>query len=282
MAIKWKKFEKDCFKYLSDNYSGDFSFKAYGESDSTKADVEVIFCKESAFFIEIKEDSSQCCQFVLFPNKESKKFDVSTGVKSPDTQNRQAIVAFMDERYEKFSKVGTTGIPIKIDTGILYGWVNDFYTYKKIKFFITKSDNYIIFPMSKFSDYFDICAVYRRKRSGSSVTNEKNNLAELEAGIVDNSLAGTVEFSSVGGETRCFFHTNSNIHEKRIVCPNYTYLFKDNVHSKKVSLKKERVYEVRRLSNTSNPNVICQLSLKNRNQNPDDLLIFEKELKIKE
>ena len=49
-----------------------------------------------------------------------------------------------------------------------------------------------------------------------------------------------------------------------------------------MSLKKERVYEVRRLSNTNNPNVICQLALKNRHQNPDDLLLFEKELKVKE
>lgn len=282
MAVKWKKFENDSFKYLTDNYSGDFSFKAQGKSDSTKADVEVILCEESAFFIEIKEDSSQCCQFVLFPNEETEKFDISTGVKSPDTNNRQDIIAFMDERYEKFSKVGTTGIPIEIDTDILYGWVNDFYTYKKVKFFITKSNNYIIFPISKFSNYFDICAFYRKKRSGSSETNKKNNLAELETGIADNSLTGIVEFSFVGGKNRCFFHTDLNIHEKRIVCPNYTYLFKDNEYSKKVSLKKERVYEVRRLSNTNNPNVICQLALKNRHQNPDDLLLFEKELKVKE
>ncbi len=280
--MAWKKFEKACFKYLSDKHSGEFSFKSHGQSDSTKADVEVISFGKSKFFIEIKEDISQCCQFVVFPNDETKKFEVSAGVKSPDTQNRRAIVKFMDERYKKFSKVGSSGISLDIDKDILYGWVNDFYTAKKVKFFITKGDEYIIFPISKFSYYFDISAVYRKKRSGSNEPNKDNNYEEIEAGIKENSISGDVEFAFVGNKNRCFFHTNSNIEKQRIVCSNYTYQFKTNGHSKKIKAKNDYVYEVRRLSNTNNPNVICQLSLKKKRQEPTDLLMFEKDLANKE
>lgn len=280
--MAWENFEKDCFRYLSDKYSGDFSFESHGEHDSTKADIEVVSSEESKFFIEIKEDSSQCCQFVVFPNDETKKFEISTGVKSPDTQNRRDIVQFMNERYKRFSKVGSKGIPIDIDKDVLYGWVDDFYTSKKVKFFITKGEKYIIFPISSFSYYFDICAFYRKKRSGSSEPNKDNNYEEIEAGIKENSISGDVEFAFVGNKNRCFFHSNSNIEKQRIVCPNYTYQFKTNGHSKKIKAKNDYVYEVRRLSNTNNPNVICQLSLKKKRQEPTDLLMFEKDLANKE
>lgn len=280
--MAWEKFEKDCFKYLSDKYSGEFSFEAHGEHDSTKADIEVVSLEESKFFIEIKEDSSQCCQFVVFPNAETKKFEVSTDVKSPDTQNRQAIVQFMDERYKKFSKVGSSGISLDIDKNILYGWVNDFYTAKKVKFFITKGDEYILFPISNFSCYFDISAVYRKKKSGSSEPNKNNNLKEIEAWLKANSTSGIIEFAFVGNKNRCFFHTDANIEKKRIICSNYTYQFKSNKHSKKIKAKDDHVYEIRRLSNTNNPNVICPLSLKKKHQETTDLLMFEKDLANKE
>lgn len=280
---RWKKLEKDCYKYLLTKYTGGFSFTAYGESDSTKADIKVTFENESNFFIEIKGNDSQCCQFVLFPNEETEKFDVSEGVKSPDTENRKAIISYMDERYDQYCKVGTTGIPIDISTDILYGWVSDFYTAKNVKFFITKGREYIIFPLSKFSEHFDICASYRKKKSGSNEPNKNKNSAELEVGINENSLEGIFEFAFIGDKNRCFFHTDSNnLHKKRMVCPYYTYLFKDNEYSKQVTLQKGHVYEVRRLSNTANPNAICQLTLKTRNQNSDDLLAFENELKIEE
>lgn len=282
MDEKWKEFEKDCFKYLSEKYTGDFSLEPHGESDSTKADVEIVFADDSNFFIEIKESSSQCCQFVLFPNKELKNFEVSTDVKSPNTHNRQAIVEHMNGNYKKYSKVGRNGIPIDVEKDILYGWVADFYTAKKVKFFMTKGDEYIIFPIGKFAHYFDICAFYRKKPSGSGEPSKKNNLTEIDEGIKEYSLSGMIEFVSIEGKTRCFFHTDSNIHKKRIVCANHTYQFKSNKHSKKVPLKKEHVYEVRRLSNTANPNVICQLSLKNSSQISDDLLAFEEALKNRE
>ena len=50
---------------------------------------------------------------------------------------------------------------------------------------------------------------------------------------------------------------------------------KDNSYSKKIAQKKENVFEIRRLSNTINPNVICQLTLKKTSQDMEDLMSFE-------
>ena len=65
------------------------------------------------------------------------------------------------------------------------------------------------------------------------------------------------------------------------MCDEYTYQFKDNKYSQTLPKSKNYVFEVRRLSNTSNPNIICQLSLKKTVQDKNDLKVF-KELMTKE
>ena len=65
------------------------------------------------------------------------------------------------------------------------------------------------------------------------------------------------------------------------MCEKYTYQFKDNKYSKTLSTSKKYVFEVRRLSNTSNPNVICQLSLKKTVQDKENFQVFE-DVMIKE
>lgn len=65
------------------------------------------------------------------------------------------------------------------------------------------------------------------------------------------------------------------------MCEEHTYQFKDNNYSKPLSKSKKYVFEVRRLSNTSNPNIICQLSLKKIVQDKKDLQVFE-DIMIKE
>lgn len=66
-----------------------------------------------------------------------------------------------------------------------------------------------------------------------------------------------------------------------MMCEEHTYQFKDNNYSKTLSKSMKYVFEVRRLSNTNNPNVICQLSLKKTVQDKKDLQAFE-DVMIKE
>ena len=50
MGKKWKKFEKGCFEYLCKEYGKNIVINAYGESDSTKADVEFVVTSNNTFF----------------------------------------------------------------------------------------------------------------------------------------------------------------------------------------------------------------------------------------
>lgn len=281
MTNAWEELENRCYEYLRRIYGKDNSIEAYGKSDSTKADIKVEPSSGKEFFIEVKASSSQCCQFVVFPNEKTKKFDFSKGNKAPLTNNSRRIIAYMDGLYKKYYRVGKKGIPVNIDSSILYGWVQDFYSIKNVKFFMTEGTDIIIFPSNSFSNYFDIAAFYRRKPSGSSVPNEKNNNSEITHGLSANNISGTIEYKIVSKERRCFLHSDESLHKRKIMCDKYTYLFKDNKHSKTLSKIKTHVYEVRRLANTSNPNIICQLSLKKNSQDKKDLQVFQN-LMIKE
>ncbi len=281
MASAWEELENRCYEYLKRIYGKNNAIEPYGKSDSTKADIKVEPSGSEEFFIEVKACDSQCCQFVLFPNEETKKFDFSKRNKVPKSDNCKRIIAYMDGLYKKYYKVGKKGIPVDVDSSILYGLVQDFYSVKNVKFFMTEGTEIILFPSDSFSDYFNIEAFYRRKPSGSSEPNEKNNNLEIIQGLSEDNILGTIEYKTVGDKTRCFLHSDETLHKKRMMCDKYTYQFKDNKYSKTLSKIKAHVYEVRRLSNTSNPNVICQLSLKKASQDKNDLQVFE-DLMIKE
>ena len=73
MSSNWKKLEEDCFKHLQDNYSDNATITSYGESDSTKPDI-LVSTENNTFFVEVKSEKAQCCQFVLFPNFTNRSF----------------------------------------------------------------------------------------------------------------------------------------------------------------------------------------------------------------
>lgn len=56
----------------------------------------------------------------------------------------------MNNDYKKFCKVNKTGISVDIDTSVLFGWVNDFYSFKNVKFFMLEGNEILIFPIEKF------------------------------------------------------------------------------------------------------------------------------------
>ncbi|MBR3844492.1 MAG: hypothetical protein IKM39_03180 [Clostridia bacterium] len=275
MTGTWEELENKCYKYLQQIYGGKNSIEPFGKSDSTKADIKIVTESKQEFFVEVKAGNSQCCQFVLFPNEDTKQFDFSKRNKVPLSDNCKKIIAYMNGRYKTYQKVGKNGIPVNVDSSVLYGLVHDFYSSKNVKFFMTEGTDIIIFPSKSFSKYFDIEAFYRRKTSGSSEPNETTNATEIAQGLLEEGIVGTIEYKCVGQKTRCFLHTNLNLHKQKMICTDYTYQFKDNQYSKKVHKQNKNVFEVRRLSNTSNPNVICQLSLKNTLQNKDDYHIFK-------
>lgn len=275
MANAWEQLENRCYEYLKQLYGKDNTIEPYGKSDSTKADIKFKPLESEEFFIEVKSADSQCCQFVLFPNEETEKFDFSKRNKVPMSENCKRIIEYMNGLYKKYCNVSRKGIPIDIDSSILYGLVQDFYSLKKVKFFMTEGTDIIIFPSDSFSDYFTIEAFYRRKTSGSSEPNESNNYSEILQGLNEENISGTIEYITIDGKTRCFLHSDVNLHKRKIMCDEYTYQFKDNNYSKTLPKSKKYVFEVRRLSNTSNPNVICQLSLKKTVQEKHDLQAFE-------
>lgn len=279
MAEKWKKFEKECYRQLESLYSGICNLEAYGQSDSTKADIKVITKNNNEFFIEVKDKKSQCCQFVLFPNEEKRCFDFSDKNRVPFTENCKSIIEYMNNHFDYYKNVSTKGLSINVDKKILYGLVYDFYTVKNVKYFMTKGKEYIVFPIDKFSEYFDIGALYRKKKCGSSEPNEKNNNEELINVLNDEKIDYDLEYIKVGKKTRCFIHTDQNFDKIRLIGDYYTYLFKNNEYSQKLKKEKNYIFELRRLSNTSNPNVICQLTLKKDIQEQEDLERFERAIK---
>lgn len=273
----WEDLERRCCKHLREKYGQNNTIEAFGSSDSTKADIKVSNAVYSPFFVEVKSEKAQCCQFVLFPNADTEQFDFSKDNKVPLSNNCKKIIAHMNAAYNTYCKVGKKGIPVNIDSATLYGLVADFYKEKNVRFFMTEGTELIIFPAARFSEYFDIEAVYRCKTSGSSEPTQ-SNAAEILQGMADDQIEGELEYRLIGGKTRCFLHTDKQLHGHRTPCANHTYQYKFNRYAKQVEQKRNYVYEVRRLSNTCNPNVICELSLKKFTQQPKDLHEFEQML----
>lgn len=168
MATTWENFEIDCTNYLNKKFGKYATFEHQGGADSTVPDILVKTKSGRNFYIEAKHTPAQCGQFVLLPNIETQKY-----VYSPLNVNRinayaTKIMETMNNDFESFKEAGTSGKDIIMPNGtdIFCNWIIDMYNHKGVTHIITNS--YTIFPLEKFSSYFDITAKYRIKRSGSS------------------------------------------------------------------------------------------------------------------
>ena len=274
----WEALENDCYQKIHSEYGKYAQILPHGKSDSTKPDIEVILPNGENFFIEVKARNAQCCQFVLFPEDETKTFRFSERNKIAKTDACTKIIKYMEKLYTRYHKPTQSGINIDIEKDILYNLVDEYYSPKLVKYFMTKDKNgkYIIFPSSKFKNYFDITSCYRKKKSGSGEPGEKH-IHEITEALVDYSINGTVDIIEIG-KLRCFLTSDDkSLHKERLICTDYTYELKTNEHSKKVIPPNvsSYIYEIRKLSNTNNPNVICQLELKDVQQDASDLKSFE-------
>lgn len=259
-----EQFEIDCHQYLCDTYGDDnITFIHEGKHDSNKADIKVVRPNNSNYYIEAKMNVAQCGQFVLQPDYQSKSFIYTA--KSNENEFTNLIKTYMNRHYDRYVNAGTAGENIDLNPSIFYGWVKSYYLQKNVHFFITKSSDYIIFPLDKFSNYFDISACYRCKRSGSSHPS-KNNEAELTALLNNLAIPYTLELGN--SKRNAYVTIDANMHKTYLQGDSYEYFFKHETGNK---------YIVTRCSNTWNSNVIFQIRLK-AEQRPEDLTKFKKSL----
>ena len=173
------------------------------------------------------------------------------------------IIDYMNRSFERYNDAGTRGKPIDIDNSVFYNWIIDYYKNKNVAFFITQNSSFIIAPIHRFPYYFDVYATYRIKKSGSSSPSKKD--IEGIKRIIKN-LYPTVEF--ILTDNKLFAEINNRLSTQQFSLGEYTYI---------LSERNGHTYEVRKLSNTNNMNVIFSINVK-QEQAAEDLLLFKKNL----
>ena len=169
-----EKFELEALNYLVRNFSSkSVSFFHGKTSDSTRSDIEVRIDGRTAFFIEAKDTAAQSGQFVLIPDTENKIFNFSPRNKSIQNEFTFMIINHMNYNFDRYNSAGTRGEKIEIDTDIFADWIMDYYAHKNAAFFITKKNDFIIFPTERLKHYLKISAKFRIKKSGSSEPSRK-------------------------------------------------------------------------------------------------------------
>ncbi len=257
---KWKKFELECTDYLNKTYGSFFSH--LGFSDSTISDIK--YEKNgNSFFIEAKMPSAQAGQFVLLPDLEKEKFIFSPANKSNIDENAKLIIEHMNNDFTNYKNAGTRGKSIELPQNIFYNWIINTYKAKDVEFLITKKENFIIFPIEKLQNYFEVTCTYRIKRSGSLKlpksmhSNAIEHLKKLEKRftVIENSQELMIE-SKEELDRFTFFIGNTKCMLARVG---------------------ENTYRFSKLSSTCNANVIFTINLF-AEQNSSDLEFFKSRL----
>lgn len=259
----WQKFEINCTDYLNEKYGSSAKFVHHGGSDSNVPDIMVDAKNESIFGIEAKKCPAQCGQFVLLPNVSTREFEYSTRNFSQFTKNTFDIITHMNKSFDEYKEAGTAGKEIIFDgcKEVFANWVIEYYNNKMVKYFIT--NDYTILPIQKFAKYFDITATYRIKRSGSS------SVGKTALDSISNHINQNFEVVSIAKDgTKLFVTAKQSMHDTRFVYGKYEYMFS----------ARDDKYEIRKLSNTFNANVIFSINLISH-QSQEDLQSFENALR---
>ncbi len=259
----WENFEIECTDYLNKEFGKKYNctFLNAGGHDSNAPDINIIHKNKHLFSIEAKMNEAQCGQFVLSPDNSTHKFTFSDKNKCDKNEYVDAIIASMEENYDLCID---TLDDLPIPETIICNWVKDYYINKKgSKFFITRSHygNYIIVPVHKLEQYFNVSAKFRVKRSGSANPTH-NNIPEIKAALDNNGL--NYSLIIIDKDKSVFGEIESNKESFKIDGIKYRYLFRNVGRNR---------YAVRRLSNTCNSNFIVSITLKN-GQQPEDLAEF--------
>lgn len=257
-----EEFEINCFNYLTNTYGN--KFHREGGMDSTKSDILVINNNCINYYIEVKDTNAQSGQFVLLPNEDNNTFVFSPRNHSKPNEMTDIIINYMNQHFDLFNKAGTAGKSLNIDDSVFVKWIINHYINKNVKYIIScYNDKYVIFPIRKFASYFDISAKYRIKKSGSGAPAKKDISTVTD---VISKTYQTAKFTVDG--KKLFVTITEPILEDKFVLGKYTYYF---------SRKEPKTYEVRRLSNTYNMNVIFSIKTK-QSQDDNDLKEFISDL----
>ena len=244
----WEQFEKDSTNFLNDRFSQYARFIHQGGADSTAPDILVETKMGNSFYIEAKCTPAQCGQFVLIPNIETSAFEYSKLNATRPNKYALLIMDYMNDSFDEFREAGTAGKDINMPNkeDVFSGWVINTYSSKGTCYFIT--NGYVIVPIERFQMYFDITAKYRIKRSGSSSVG-KSRIDAVSNYIRANGFP--IDSIKSNGD-KLMVTSRESIHNQRFVLGAYEYMF---------SLRDEQ-YEVRKLSNTYNANVIFSITRK--------------------
>lgn len=259
-----EQFELHCYEYLKNVYkTNETDFHHEGGMNSTKSDIAAIKNGEIDFYIEAKDASAQSGQFVLLPNEDKKVFVFSPRNHSKPNEMTDIIINYMNHDFQRFNNAGTAGQSLDIDTDVFADWIVKHYKNKNVKYIISRNDDYVIFPIRKFGQYFSITAKYRIKKSGSGKP-AKRDIPKITQTI--QKYYSTAKFSQA--EKKLFVTLSEKADKTRFLLGKYTYyLSKQNLDN----------YEIRRLSNTYNMNVIFSIDLM-KSQDEKDLEEFKSNL----
>lgn len=259
-----EEFELRCYEYLKNFYkTKETDFYHEGGMDSTKSDIAVVKNSKIAFYIEVKDASAQSGQFVLLPDKERECFVFSPRNHSKPNEMTDIIINYMNSDYQRFNNAGTAGETLNIDTGVCSNWIIEHYKNKNVKYVMSYDKDYVILPIRRFKQYFNIIANYRIKKSGSGFP-AKKDISAVEQLI--REYYTTAQFSQKN--KKLCVNISEEVHKDRFTLGSYTYY---------LSERSSENYEVRRLSNTYNMNVIFSINLIKKQDN-DDLDEFKSDL----
>lgn len=246
--LDWEKFEITSEAYLKQKFGKVAGFELQGGSDSTRSDIKVTTLSgQQLFYIEAKSCPAQCGQFVLLPNIATKTFDYSPGNSIKINNYSQDVISYMNCFFEDFKEAGTAGKDIFFEncSNIFADWIINFYSQKEVRFIITNGN--IILPVKNFKSCFSVTAKYRTKRSGSSSVPAK------DIAPVSEYMNSNFPVSNILRENgKLFVSSNINLDKKRFIIAGREYMF----------AAVENRYEIRKLSNTFNANVIFSINLK--------------------
>lgn len=248
---KWEKFEKDCTEYLNHKFGKYAEFLHRGGSDSNVSDIHAETKTNKNFYIEAKHSPAQCGQFVVRCDIKNRIFKYSARKSVPINQYSQKIIDHMQQHFDDFCNASTAGKQIIMDNSeeIFAQWIIKKYTDNGTKYFI--ANNYIIFPVEDFTKYFEVSAVYRIKKSGSSNVGKKS--APVFSKLLSENEFAKYSITSIRiAENKVFVESSKNIHNEKFFYKGHEFMFSE----------RESEYEIRKLSKTFNANVIFSVKLK--------------------
>ena len=270
--MSWKDSENSAYKYLKNKIKSwvvenklfsNFRIEHKGGSDSTSTDLELYKNTKLLFNLEIKMSKSQIGQFVIMPDPKKKVFILSSKNKG-EKKRTQKIHKHMNQNFDYYKNPGKkSGIELICQKKLLYECIQGYFTEKKIIFLIisTSKDNKIVY-YKNFKNFFDITGKYRVKKSGSRSVPLKLHLPIIK--YLNNKFSLSNEDFKISCN-KIYVNNNSKINKIDKVSLNNIKEFElNNLKNFKFyfSDPKDNLIEIRTLSNTNNPNVIFEISLK--------------------